>query len=220
MVIGNKIPYFITDFFETINENIREHSPGNTLSSKQIYWLSFCVLGALITNSICWSRFAKAGLGKYKETALSWMFRHSKIPWHLLFQVSVRVNLSKYGIVTGTLNVDETDNKRSKRTKRISWVHKLKDKATGGYAMGQCLVFLVLVTPTITIPVGFKFYMPDPDVSQWKKNDDKLIGKTWRLTTKVDSRIEPFIVGTKRFLIDDYSPLLEIVRQEGIEITA
>ena len=174
MVIGSKIPYFITDFFETINENIREHSPGNTLSSKQIYWLSFCVLGALITNSICWSRFAKAGLGKYKETALSWMFRHSKIPWHLLFQVSVRVNLSKYGIVTGTLNVDETDNKRSKRTKRISWVHKLKDKATGGYAMGQCLVFLVLVTPTITMPVGFKFYMPDPDVSQWKKNDDKL----------------------------------------------
>jgi len=40
------------------------------------------------------------------------------------------------------------------------------------------------------------------------------------LTTKVDSRIEPFIVGAKRFLIDDYSPLLEIVRQEGIEIIA
>ncbi|MCD4745230.1 MAG: nucleotidyltransferase domain-containing protein [Bacteroidales bacterium] len=53
----------------------------------------------------------------------------------------------------------------------------------------------------------------------FEKNDDQLIGKTWRLTTKVDSRIEPFIVGTTRFLTDDYSPLLEIVRQEGIEIT-
>lgn len=52
------------------------------------------------------------------------------------------------------------------------------------------------------------------------KNDDKLIGKTWRLTTEVDSRIEPFIVGTTRFLNDEYSPLIEIVRQEGIEITA
>ena len=52
----------------------------------------------------------------------------------------------------------------------------------------------------------------------FEKNDDKLIGKTWRLTTKVDSRIEPFIVGTKRFKTDEYSPLLEIVRQEGIEI--
>jgi hypothetical protein len=54
----------------------------------------------------------------------------------------------------------------------------------------------------------------------FEKNDDKLIGKTWRLTTKVDSRIEQFIIGTKRFLTDDYSSLLEIVRQEGIEITA
>jgi hypothetical protein len=31
--------------------------------------------------------------------------------------------------------------------------------------------------------------------------------------------IEPFIVSTTRFLNDEYSPLLEIVRQEGIEIT-
>ena len=52
----------------------------------------------------------------------------------------------------------------------------------------------------------------------FEKNDDKLIGKTWRLTTEVDSRIEPFIVGTTRFKTDEYSPLLEIVRQEGIEI--
>jgi len=52
----------------------------------------------------------------------------------------------------------------------------------------------------------------------FEKNDDKLIGKTWRLTTKVDSRIEPFMVGTNRFKTDEYSPLLEIVRQEGIEI--
>ncbi len=52
----------------------------------------------------------------------------------------------------------------------------------------------------------------------FEKNDDKLIGKTWRLTTKVDSRIEPFIVSTTRFKTDEYSPLLEIVRQEGIEI--
>ncbi|MBI9039115.1 MAG: nucleotidyltransferase domain-containing protein [Bacteroidales bacterium] len=52
----------------------------------------------------------------------------------------------------------------------------------------------------------------------FEKNNDKLIGKTWRLTTEVDSRIEPYIVGKKRFLTDEYSPLLEIVRQEGIEI--
>ena len=40
----------------------------------------------------------------------------------------------------------------------------------------------------------------------------------WVLTSDIDSRIEPYMVGTKRFLTDNYSPLLEIVRQEGIEI--
>ena len=44
----------------------------------------------------------------------------------------------------------------------------------GGYVNGQTMVFLLLVTHTITIPVGFAFYMPDPILSAWKKNDDQL----------------------------------------------
>ena len=50
----------------------------------------------------------------------------------------------------------------------------LKDKATGGFLMGQCIVFLVLVTPKITIPVGFKFYMPDPALTEWNKKEKAL----------------------------------------------
>ena len=34
--------------------------------------------------------------------------------------------------------------------------------------------FLVLVTSTITIPVGFDFYEPDEGISAWKKADQKL----------------------------------------------
>lgn len=40
----------------------------------------------------------------------------------------------------------------------------------------------------------------------------------WVLTADIDPRIEPYMVGTKRFLTDDYTPLLEIVRKEGVEI--
>jgi len=50
------------------------------------------------------------------------------------------------------------------------------------------------------------------------KNDIMLKAKAWRLTEKIDLRIEPFSVGSKKFLNDDISPLLQIVRQEGIEI--
>ena len=40
--------------------------------------------------------------------------------------------------------------------------------------MGQSIVFLVLITPKITIPVGFAFFLPDPVLSAWRKEDEKL----------------------------------------------
>ena len=60
--------------------------------------------------------------------------------------------------------IDDTDKKRSKSTRKISYVHKIKHKPSGGYVMGQSIVFLVLITPKITIPVGFAFHMPDPGI--------------------------------------------------------
>jgi len=50
-------------------------------------------------------------------------------------------------------------------------------------------------------------------------NNDQAVGKTWRISTSVDTRIEPYTVGKKRFLSDDFSPLLQIVKQEGVEIS-
>ncbi len=48
--------------------------------------------------------------------------------------------------------------------------------------------------------------------------DDRSIGMVWRLTRKVDSRIEPYTVGLTQFNTDTISPLLQIVKKEGIEI--
>ncbi len=52
------------------------------------------------------------------------------------------------------------------------------------------------------------------------KNDDKPIGKTWRISRSIDTRIEPYTVGKKKFLTDRFSPLLQLVKKEGIEISA
>lgn len=49
--------------------------------------------------------------------------------------------------------------------------------------------------------------------------NDSLAGKTWSLTRKVDSRIEPYLVGLNSFLKDDFSPILEVVKKEGLEIS-
>ena len=99
--------------------------------------------------------------------ALCWMFRHSKIPWDRLLVASVRVILRHHGIPSGSLVIDDTDNSRSKAAKKLAYLYKLRDKDSGGYLWGQSLVFLLLVTPKISIPVGFVFYQPDPQLSAW-----------------------------------------------------
>ena len=137
-------------------------------------WVAFCVTAVLVTNSICWARFERASLGTYALAALSWMFRHSKIPWESLLVASVRVILRQYGITSGSLVLDDTDNQRSKSAKTLAHLYKLRDKESGGYIWGQRLVFLVLVTPKISIPVGFVFYQPAPDLSAWYKKDKAL----------------------------------------------
>ncbi len=48
--------------------------------------------------------------------------------------------------------------------------------------------------------------------------DDEFTGRIWRFTYVADYRIEPIAICEKRFNEDTISPLLEIVRREGIEI--
>src|SRR4029453_3821564 len=56
---------------------------------------------------------------------------------------------------------------RAKSAKALAYLYKLRDKESGGYIWGQSLVFLLLVTPKISIPVGFVFYQPAPELSAW-----------------------------------------------------
>jgi predicted nucleotidyltransferase len=54
--------------------------------------------------------------------------------------------------------------------------------------------------------------------SVFDTNDDYVLSKPWLYSSKVDPRIEPLSVGLKRFLSGDTSPIIEVVRQTGIEI--
>ncbi|HET56264.1 MAG TPA: nucleotidyltransferase domain-containing protein [Ignavibacteria bacterium] len=47
---------------------------------------------------------------------------------------------------------------------------------------------------------------------------DKYMPSLWLSRIRTDNRIEPVAVGEKRFLEDDTSPLIEIVRREGFEV--
>jgi DDE superfamily endonuclease len=173
MILGQPAP-FVRAFIDAVDDAIRAHHSSHAMSATQRAWLALCVTAVLITNSICWARFERASLGTYSLAALSWMFRHSKLPWDYLLVASVQVILRHHGITSGTLVIDDTDTPRSKSAKTLAYLYKLRDKASGGYLWGQSLVFLVLVTPKLSLPVGFVFYQPAPELSAWYKQEKAL----------------------------------------------
>src|SRR5262245_66660364 len=77
MIIGKPAP-FVNAFIDAVDAAIRAQSPSHGLSALQRTWLAFCVTAGLVTNSICWARFARASIGTYTLAPLSWTFRPSQ----------------------------------------------------------------------------------------------------------------------------------------------
>ena len=183
MVISESLP-FIREYVAAINESIKQNNPEHQLTRLQGYWLGFVILGLLVTNSFCWARYERFGLGRYNVKQMSWMFRQAQIVWELLLQASVQHIITSYKIKYGVLVIDDTDIERSKNTTKIAKVHTIRDKKTSGYLRGQNLVFLLLVCEKVTIPVGFFFHEPDPEQAAWRKEDarlrKKLVAKKYR----------------------------------------
>lgn len=55
--------------------------------------------------------------------------------------------------------------------------------------------------------------------NSYEEPDDKVIGKAWKLTRKIDSKIEPFLIGLNKFNDDSSSPFLSIIKTKGIVIS-
>ena len=165
---------FIKTFIDDLNEFLKMLCSDAQLTRLQKQWFKFCLTGILLTSGINWTKFKRCSLGQYTVSGLSWMFRHGKIAWNLLLIASVKMILLRHGITEGQLVIDEVDIERSKSTKRIHKTYKQKHKATGGYVNGQTVIVLLLITSSITIPVGFIFYQPDPVLSAWNKEEAAL----------------------------------------------
>ncbi|MCB1082916.1 MAG: transposase [Simkania sp.] len=165
---------FVKEYIEELNSSLSLIEPNFPLSKAQKAWLGFCLMGILLTNSLCWAKFERYSFGRYSVAALSWMFRLSKIPWDSLLCASTSLILQKYQITSGFLVIDDTDKKRSKTTKNLYHTYKVYDKTTSGFFNGQTVVFALLVTQDLTLPVAFSFYKPAPEYSGWFQQYRKL----------------------------------------------
>src|SRR5512144_1872708 len=150
MLISEPLP-FVRTYLETLDEQLRTYRSGQRgLSRQQRHWLGFCLMGMMLTESLCWARFERFSAGQYSAWALTWMFRHAKVPWQWLLRVRVTVVLQRYGIRQGVLILDDVINPRAEVTERIGYSHKLKHPGSGGVVNGQSLVMLLLVTAAVT----------------------------------------------------------------------
>ena len=168
---------FIRTYIDSISESLTTMHPEYRLTGVQKYWLGFCLTGLLLSNSVNWSAYSRLSLGRYSLGALSWMFRRSSIAFEYLLKRSIFAVLSLYKQESGHIIFDDTDNERSKNAVSIHGLGKQKDKKSGGYFQGQNILYMVLVTAKVTIPIGFKFYENDPEWIKWKKEADRLAKK-------------------------------------------
>ena len=54
--------------------------------------------------------------------------------------------------------------------------------------------------------------------SKFDISNDYLVGKIWALTKKINTKIEPFVISAERFYSDNSSPLVQLVKEKGLEI--
>jgi len=70
------------------------------------------------------------------------------------------VILCQYGITSGNLVIDDTDNQRSKSAKTLAHLYKLRDKESGGYIWGQSLSFCCWSRPKTPSPWALSSISP------------------------------------------------------------
>ena len=119
MVMGKPAPC-VRALVDAIDAASRAQQPPHAMSVTQRTWLAFCLTAVLVTNALCWARFARASLGTSAMAALSWMFRPSKMPWDHLLGARVRVLLRHHGLTAGRRVIDDTDNPRAKSAQALA----------------------------------------------------------------------------------------------------
>ncbi|MGE5432954.1 MAG: nucleotidyltransferase domain-containing protein [Syntrophomonadaceae bacterium] len=94
------------------------------------------------------------------------------------------------------------------------YLHELSDK---GVLISRCFLYGSQARGTANEDSDIDIILISP---LFDENVEMYWPALWLSDIRTDNRIEPLAVGEKRFQTDDMSPILEVVRQEGLEIAA
>jgi len=100
------------------------------------------------------------------------------------------------------------------KSSAIKLVQKyLKNLNTNGFNVSFGVLFGSQATGTATKWSDIDLIVVSPDFD--KKIKCNTLDKLWHIAGRTDSRIEPIPCGLKRWEEDDYTPIIDIARNEG-----
>jgi len=139
-------------------------------------------LAAIISHCVCFSVLSFASicimsLGGFTIPQLSQFCRRNSQLIEALVSCAIIYILSLAQAGSITLVIDDTDRPRSKMVKALGYVFKTICKKTNGFHMAQNIVFVCVVTKYFVFPIAWKYYTPDPKVSKWRAERNKLNAK-------------------------------------------
>jgi predicted nucleotidyltransferase len=92
----------------------------------------------------------------------------------------------------------------------------LRELASKGVYITKAFIYGSQIHGTATEESDIDLMLVSP---LFDEDTDKFAPVVWLSTKRTNYRIEPVAIGEKRFETDEYSPLIAIVRQEGVEVT-
>ena len=170
MILGQPAP-FVRAVVEAVDDASRAPHPSHAMAATQRAWLACCVTAVRGTNAMGWARLERASLGTDALAARSWLCRPRKMPWDTLLGARVRVSWRHHDIPSRHLVIDAPDNPRSQAAQALAPRDTRRAKDSGGSRWGHSLVWLGVVTPKLSIPVGVVFSQPAPALRAWDKQD-------------------------------------------------
>lgn len=150
--------------------------------------LIFLIIGSILGIGICWASISRFFPKNLTKSIISNFIHHSRVPWASIHKAALLNVFKTFKIKDINLAVDDTDFPKCKVVKKIFGVFKTIDKSTGGFINAQNVVILSVITKSLTVPIFFKFYRPDPRVSEY----NRLLKKA--KTNKLDKSEYPRIV--------------------------
>jgi len=104
------------------------------------------------------------------------------------------------------------------RAEVINIIRKYLDElAAKGIYISRCFLYGSYAKGTANENSDIDIMLISP---LFDSDKEKYMSAIWLSPIRTENRIEPLTIGEQRFLTDDMSPIIEVVRQEGIEIAA